>query len=287
MTSELDELVTLLDLEPEDGDVFKGRSREVALPWVFGGQVAAQALAAAGRTVRGGPVHSLHAYFLRPGDPAAPIRYHVDRLRDGRSFTTRAVVATQRAGPIFTLCASFHRDEPGLDHQPPAPEVPAPETLRAFEDLLAPWPERLREWWPLMGAFETRCVDPPPVAVAQTGAPQPRTRLWMRTRGPLRDDPLDHACLLTYASDIYLLDTAAQRHGFDLASPGVMAASLDHAMWFHRNFRADEWLLFDHESPSAGGGRALLRAAIFSRAGRLVASVVQEGLIRRGRRADR
>jgi acyl-CoA thioesterase-2 len=286
VTRELDDLVTLLDLEPENGEVFTGRSRAVALPWVFGGQVAAQALAAAGRTVRAGAVHSLHAYFLRPGDPAAPIRYRVDRLRDGRSFTTRAVVATQRERPIFTLSASFHSQEPGLDHQPPAPDVPAPETLAAFEDVLAPWPERLREWWPLMGAFETRCVDPPPIAEAQTGPPPPRTRLWMRTRGRLPDDPLGHACLLTYASDIYLLDTAAQRHGFDLASPGVMAASLDHAMWFHRGFRADDWLLFDHESPCAGGGRALLRAGIFSREGRLVASVVQEGVIRRGR-ADR
>jgi acyl-CoA thioesterase-2 len=284
VTAALDELVTLLDLEQIDHDAFEGRGGAAHLPWVFGGQVLGQALMAAGRTVPSGFVHSLHVYFLRAGDASEPIRYQVDRIRDGRSFTTRTVVATQHGGPIFNLCGSFHQSEPGIEHQPPMPEVPRPDSLPTFEEVLAPWEDQLRDWWVLVGAFETRCIDPPPLSVAYSGAPPERTRLWIRTRGHLRDEPLQHACVLAYASDIYLLDTASLRHGFDLGSPGVMAASLDHAMWFHRSFRADDWLLLVLESPTAGGGRALVRARIFGADGRLVASVVQEGLIRQGMR---
>jgi acyl-CoA thioesterase-2 len=256
----LDGLVDLLDLETIEDNIFRGRSPDEKRQRVFGGQVAGQALVAAGRTVpEDRRVHSLHAYFLRPGDPAVPIVYDVDRIRDGRSFTTRRVVAIQHGRPIFNLSASFHIDEPGVDHQEPMPEgVPEPVAASAFE------------WNP---AFELRFITP-------EGAPAPVQRLWMRAAGTLLDDPLLHVCVVAYASDMTLLDPVVNAHQLDWEDPALQVASLDHAMWFHRPFRADEWLLYDEESPSASGGRGLAMGRIFRQDGTLAVSVVQEGLVR-------
>jgi acyl-CoA thioesterase-2 len=256
----LDALVDLLDLETIEVNIFRGRSPDEERQRVFGGQVAGQALVAAGRTVpEDRTVHSLHAYFLRPGDPSVPIVYDVDRIRDGRSFTTRRVVAIQHGRPIFNLSASFHIAEPGVDHQLPMPaDVPAPETTTSFE------------WAP---AFDLRFVTP------ERGR-DPRQRLWFRAAGKLPDDPLLHVCVVAYASDMTLLDPVVNAHGIDWEDPNLQVASLDHAMWFHRPFRADEWLLYDQESPSASGGRGLALGRIFRADGALVVSVVQEGLVR-------
>ena len=257
MTKALDRLVDLLDLEPIEVNLFRGLSPKDSRQRVFGGQVAGQALVAAGRTV--GPdrrVHSLHAYFLRPGDPAVPIVYEVDRIRDGRSFTTRRVVAIQHGEAIFNLAASFHVDEPGFEHHSLMPHVPPPESLSATT------------------AADDRPIDVRPVPGG--------SRAWIRADGDLPgDDPLLHACVVAYASDLTLLDTTLSVHGLSIGDhPGVMLASLDHAMWFHRPFRADDWLLYDQDSPAAAGARGLARGSIYTRAGDLVVSVVQEGLVR-------
>ena len=253
----LDDLVALLDLEPIEVNIFRGQSPDEQRQRVFGGQVAGQALVAAGRTVERGVVHSLHAYFLRPGDPTIPIIYEVDRIRDGRSFTTRRVVAVQHGRAIFNLSASFHVPEQGLDHQRPMPMgVPDPESLPPYE-----WGRR---------QIDLRFVPPE----ARGG----HQRVWMRADGPLPDDPLLHACVVAYASDMTLLDSATRPHG--MSFDGGAMASLDHAMWFHRSFRADEWLLYDQHSPTAAEARGLATGTIFSQDGRLVVSVVQEGLMR-------
>jgi acyl-CoA thioesterase II len=227
---------------------------------VFGGQVAGQALVAAGRTVPDErAVHSLHAYFIRPGDPEVPIVYTVDRTRDGRSFSTRRVTAIQHGQAIFTLSASFHRSETGLEHQVPMPEAPDPDGL----------PER-----------STR-LRPVEIRVAgDRRAGEARSMFWVRARGELPDDPLVHVCAVAYASDLSLLDSVLQAHGLTWDAEVLSAASLDHAMWFHAPFRADEWLLYWQESPAASGARGLAQGRIFRRDGRLIASVVQEGLIR-------
>ena len=286
MTAALDALVDLLDLEPIEVNIFRGVSpADEKRQRVFGGQVAGQALVAAGRTVAasGGAgsttnVHSLHAYFLRPGDPTVPILYEVDRIRDGRSFTTRRVVAIQHGEAIFHLSASFHADEPGVHHQIPMPAAPDPEDLPPFAERMAPWADQMGEWYSRPRPIDTRYADDPPRA--KTGPRPPRQQVWMRADGRLPDNPMLHACVVAYASDMSLLDSAFLPHNLSWEDGEVMGASLDHAMWFHRPFRADEWLLYDQESPSTSGARALARGAIFRRDGTLAVSVVQEGLLR-------
>ncbi|HEX7131542.1 MAG TPA: acyl-CoA thioesterase II [Iamia sp.] len=279
----VDDLVTVLDLEPIEVNLFRGRSPDVDVQRVFGGQVAGQALVAAARTVTPDRhVHSLHAYFLRPGDPAVPILYEVDRIRDGRSFTTRRVVAVQHGKPIFNLSASFHVAEEGYDHSAPMPtDVPEPESL---PDFTARWEpimgqtEQGREWLARPRPIDMRYVDGVPSARREPLPP--RNRVWMRADGRLPDDPVLHTCVVTYASDMTLLDTTLFPHGRSFVENDVMMASLDHAMWFHRPFRADEWLLYDQDTPSASGGRGIARGLFFGADGKLAASVVQEGLIR-------
>ena len=283
MTAALDGLVALLYLEAIEVNIFRGRSPAEHRQRVFGGQVAGQALVAAGRTVEpdgeSAParrVHSLHAYFLRPGDPAVPILYEVDRIRDGRSFTTRRVVAIQHGKPIFHLSASFHRPEPGYEHSATMPTVPAPETLPTFHERMAPFEERLGDWYTRPRPIDTRYVQPPQHEAPADVAEQ---QVWMRADGTLPDDPLLHTCVIAYASDMTLLDTTVRQHT-TWWSDDVMMASLDHAMWFHHPARADEWLLYDQESPAASDARGLALGRIFRGDGTLAVSVVQEGLIR-------
>nr|WP_202446920.1 acyl-CoA thioesterase II [Streptomyces sp. SID5468] len=277
-------MVDLLDLERIEENIFRGRSPQERLQRVFGGQVAGQALVAAGRTTDGDrPVHSLHAYFLRPGRPGVPIVYQVERVRDGRSFTTRRVVAVQQGRTIFNLTASFHLPEPGFHHQLPMPEVPGPEKLPKLADELREHLGTLPEAMERMArrlAFDIRYVERLRWTPEEVRGAEPRSAVWMRAVGPLGDDPLVHTCALTYASDMMLLDAVRVPieplwgpRGFDMAS-------LDHAMWFHRPFRADEWFLYQQESPVAGGARGLARGQIYDRDGNLLVSVMQEGLFR-------
>ncbi|GAC1322911.1 MAG: acyl-CoA thioesterase II [Mycobacteriales bacterium] len=278
----LERLVAILDLEQIELNIFRGGSPDEDLQRVFGGQVAGQALVAAGRTVPAErPVHSLHAYFLRPGDPAVPIVYEVDRIRDGRSFTTRRVVAVQHGRVIFNLSASFQSVEDGVDHRIPMPSAPPPESLPTVAERFADHPEQLAGWWARPRPIDLRYVDDPPIVTLRGGPAAPRQQVWLRTDGPLPDDPLLHVCAATYASDMTLLDSVLRRHGMAWHGGNVKGASLDHAMWFHRPFRADEWLLYDQDSPSASGGRGLAHGRIFTREGELVVSVMQEGLVRK------
>jgi len=279
MTEALDALVALLDLEAIEVNIFRGVSPEEKRQRVFGGQVAGQALVAAGRTVERGDVHSLHAYFLRPGDTSVPILYEVDRIRDGRSFTTRRVVAIQHGRAIFNLSASFHIDEQGVDHQLPMPEAPDPESLPTYKERLAPYAEQLGDWLNRPQPIDQRYVDNGGGLFRQ-GASAPRQKVWIRADGHLADDQLLHACVVAYASDMSLLDSVILPHRVSWEDARLMSASLDHAMWFHRPFRADEWMLYNQESPSASGARGLARGSIFTRDGRLAVSVVQEGLVR-------
>ncbi|MFE3591054.1 acyl-CoA thioesterase [Streptomyces niveus] len=288
----LESLLDLLDLERIEEDIFRGLSRPTAVPRVYGGQVAAQALVAAGRTVPADrSAHSLHAYFLRAGDPGAPIVYTVDRIRDGRSFTTRRVVAVQHGQPIFHLSASFQTYEDGLEHQAAMPPAPDPESLPTAAELLPRHADRFVDPSVVDRLLETRAavdlryVDAPPYATAGQ-VREARSQVWFRTVGKLADDPLLHVCLATYVSDMTLLDSVLLAHGRGgWASGDIVGASLDHAMWFHRPFRADEWLLYDQTSPSASGGRGLGQARIYTRDGELAISVIQEGVMRvpRGR----
>ncbi|MFE0760242.1 acyl-CoA thioesterase II [Streptomyces smyrnaeus] len=282
--SPAERLVDLLNLEEIDLNIFRGRSPHESLQRVFGGQVAGQALVAAGRTVdEERPVHSLHAYFLRPGIPGVPIVYQVERVRDGRSFTTRRVVAVQQGRTIFNLTASFHIREPGFEHQMPMPRVPEPESLPQLADEIR---ERLGslpvplERMARRQAFDLRYVDRLRWNTSELEGVEPRSAVWMRAIGSLGDDPLVHTCALTYASDMTLLD-AVRLPVEPLWGPrNFDTASLDHAMWFHRPFRADEWFLYQQESPIATGARGLARGQIFDREGRLIVSVMQEGLFR-------
>jgi len=277
----LDALLDVLDLEQIELDIFRGRSPDDRRQRVFGGQVAGQALVAAGRTVPPDrPVHSLHAYFIRPGDPTVPLVYIVDRTRDGRSFTTRRVSAIQHGRTIFTLSASFHHAEPGSEHSDPMPEVPPPDRLERNSDRLA---QILGEDHPrLFGSpFDLRSVGP--LSVEAERDPSLRTTrnlVWLRVEGELPNDPLLHVCLMTYASDMTLLDSVLLGHGLSWVDGRTTGASLDHAMWFHRTFRADRWLLYAQESPVAYGSRGLARGQVFTAEGQLVVSVMQEGLIR-------
>ena len=275
----VDDLVKLLDLEPIEVNLFRGVSPDEDRQRVFGGQVAGQALVAAARTVEPGRhVHSLHAYFLRPGDPTVPIVYEVDRIRDGRSFTTRRVVAIQHGKAIFNLQSSFQVPEDGLAHQDPMPESPAPESLPDFQTRLAPYKEAFGDFYFRPRPIDTRHVDwnPPD----RKDPLPPYQRVWLRADGKLPDDPVLHACVLTYASDMTLLDTALLPHGGSWRADGLFMASLDHAMWFHRPFRVDQWLLYVQDTPSASEGRGLGRGSIFTADGDLAVTVVQEGLIR-------
>ncbi|MGH3193962.1 MAG: acyl-CoA thioesterase [Streptosporangiaceae bacterium] len=279
----LEELLDLLDLEQIEVDIFRGRSPDERRQRVFGGQVAGQALVAAGRTVPADrPVHSLHAYFIRPGDPAVPLVYTVDRTRDGRSFTTRRVTAIQHGRAIFAMSASFQRAEPGPEHADPMPDVPPPEMVERNSDRLA----RLFGEVPAQldrSPFDLRSVGPLPVEAELDAALRTtRNLVWLRADGDLPDDPLLHVCLMTYASDMTLLDTVLLGHGLSWLDGRTTGASLDHAMWFHREFRADRWLLYAQDSPAANGARGLARGEVFTASGQLVVSVVQEGLIRTG-----
>ncbi|MGD0311011.1 MAG: acyl-CoA thioesterase II [Acidimicrobiales bacterium] len=285
MSEALDFLVDLLDLEPIEVNIFRGVSPNEERQRVFGGQVAAQSLMAAGRTVEFGRPHSLHAYFLRPGDPTVPILYEVDRIRDGRSFTTRLVVAIQHGRAIFNLSASFHVDEPGLTHQFPMPEVPDPESLDSLATRLEPYRDVLGDWFAKPHPIDQRHIGELPFS--RQASKEPTQRLWIRADGMLPDDPLLHACIATYASDMSLFDTMLAPHDVKWEDANFMGASLDHCMWFHRPFRADEWLLYDMDSPSAYGGRGLARGFLYTRDGALAVSVVQEGLMRVTTKAPR
>jgi acyl-CoA thioesterase II len=280
----LHNLVDLLALERIDRDLFRGTSQDLGWRAIFGGQVFGQALSAATQTVaRDRPVHSAHGYFIRAGELGQPIVYQVDRLRDGRSFSTRSVVAVQEGEAIFSLAASFQVEEPGFEHQDVMPDVPGPEGLRSERELALALadalPEAVRARATAERPIEIRPVDPHNPLVP--AAHPPTRRLWYRVADRLPDDPALHRYLLAYASDFSFLGTALDPHGASWLTPGTQVASLDHAMWFHRPFRADEWLLYDVESPSASGARGLVRGRFFDRNGRLVASAIQEGLIRR------
>jgi acyl-CoA thioesterase II len=283
--SAVDDLLSILDLEPVEVNLFRGRSPQSGWQRVFGGQVIGQALVAALRTVENRPPHSMHAYFLLPGDPKVPIIYEVDRIRDGRSFTTRRVVAIQHGHAIFTMAVSFHGDEPGLVHQAKMPDVPTPEELPSEAEIkastLPQMPDAVRRYYERERPIELRPVEfSRYLGVKSEDA---KFHVWIRTTGPLPDDPAIHQCVLAYASDMTLLDTALVSHGRTLFEQAFMAASLDHALWFHRPFRADDWLLYAQDSPNLSGARGFSRGLIFARDGTLVASVAQEGLIRERR----
>ncbi|HEY7430803.1 MAG TPA: acyl-CoA thioesterase II [Streptosporangiaceae bacterium] len=289
MSEALQRLVGLLDLEQIELDIFRGRSPDDRRQRVFGGQVAGQALVAAGRTVPAERrVHSLHAYFIRPGDPAIPIIYIVDRVRDGRSFTTRRVSAIQHGKTIFTLSASFHHPEPGPSHAAPMPQVPAPESVAPMVERLeklfgAPAPDFFRN-----NPIDLRFIGPLTIEAQRDPSLRADHNLvWLRADGDLPDDPLLHVCLMTYASDMSLLDSVLLRHGLSWLDGRTSGASLDHAMWFHRPFRADRWLLYAQQSPASGGARGLARGEVFTQEGDLVVSVVQEALIRTTPREER
>ncbi|HEV2087604.1 MAG TPA: acyl-CoA thioesterase II [Cryptosporangiaceae bacterium] len=279
----VDQLIGLLDLEELDLTLFRGRSPELSPRRVFGGQVAGQALVAAGRTVPTDRlVHSLHAYFIRPGDPSRPILYLVEKVRDGRSFTTRRVVAQQEGKPIFFMSASFQIAEEGLDHQEPMPlDVPGPDELPTMAERLAADADRAGIWARIAYPVDVRHLGEPGWTRQGNRPAEIHPRAWMRVDGKLSDDPLLHACALTYASDITLLDAVLSVHGEVWGPGGFAGASLDHAIWFHRPFRADEWILSDCASPSASGGRGLATGRFFDAEGRLLATAVQEGLLRR------
>jgi acyl-CoA thioesterase-2 len=278
----VDELMALLDLEVIEDNLFRGRQPDTLLQRVFGGQVAAQALAAANHTVPDRyQVHSLHSYFLRPGDTAVPIVYDVEGVREGRSFATRRVLARQHGRPIYAMTSNFQIPEPGLDHQDPMPDVPAPEDCPSLAEASPSSGRDSEEWEREWAALQVRHAGH---SGAGGGIEDPtvagRARLWIRVNGTLPEDPLSHLAAFTYSSDMTLLGATLVPHGLHIGSPGIQAASLDHSIWFHRPFRADEWWLYDQVTPSASGGRGLAMARVFSRDGRLVASVAQEGLIR-------
>ena len=290
MASAVQEVLDILDLEPLEVNLFRGRSPQSRWQRVFGGQVIGQALVAACRTVEdvtARPPHSLHAYFLLGGDPKVPIIYEVDRIRDGKSFTTRNVKAIQHGHAIFSMSVSFHLSEPGLNHQVKMPDVPKPDELPSDEELkdrIYPLlPEPARRYYERERPIEFRPVE----FSRYLGEKSENGRfdIWIRATGRLPDEPAIHQCVLAYASDMMLLDAALIPHGRSVFSEDIMAASLDHALWFHRPFRADEWLLYAQDSPSLANSRGFSRGLIFASDGTLVASVAQEGLLRQRRRA--
>jgi acyl-CoA thioesterase-2 len=277
----LTRLIELLDLEAIEENIFRGQNEATRYGRLFGGQVAAQALAAAGRTVEERRAHSLHAYFLRGGDPSVPIVFTVDRIRDGTSFTTRRVVAVQHGRAIFNMSVSFHKEEESYDHQDEMPDAPDPDTLPTWEERVREAgeriPEHMRSWVFAERAIDTRSTEPHSwFATRPSRGPNP---MWLRASGRLGDDPLLHQCLLAYASDMGLVDNIYRPHRGEVRD--VMMASLDHAMWFHRDFRLDEWLLYVQQSPTASGARGFALGTLWSRDGRMVCTVAQEGLMRR------
>ena len=292
MGERLAELLEVLDLEEIDFNIFRGRNE----PWregrLFGGQVAAQALVAAGRTVEDRPVHSLHGYFLRPGDPSVPVIYTVDRIRDGRSFVTRRVVGQQRGKAIFNMASSFHAPEYSYEHQEPMPEAPDPDEVptaqERWEKAWPQLPEEMKKSAPGIQStqrpIDVRHVQVPTYLGGEPG--RGPTQVWMKADGSLADDPFIHQTLLTYATDISLLDNILRPHGRKGKLGPMMVASLDHAVWFHRPFRFDEWLLYAMDSPAAFGARGLARGALYTRDGTLIASTAQEGLMRPAREAE-
>ena len=282
MSQALDQLLAILDLETLEQNLFRGLSPQVGWQRVFGGQVIGQALVAAYRTIEDRAAHSLHAYFLRAGDPKVPIIYEVDRIRDGNSFSTRRVVAIQHGQAIFSMAASFHKHEEGLIHQAKMPDVPQPEALPSEaelkEHLVGRLPEPLKVYWQHERPIEIRPVD-----LSRYTSPGKRTasqQVWIKATGELGDSLACNQCVLAYASDFTLLDTALIAHGRFVFDPTLMLASLDHAIWFHRPFRIDDWLLYSQDSPSSAGARAFCRGTLFTRSGELVASTAQEGLLR-------
>ncbi len=282
MSNAIEELLAILDLERIEENIFRGRSPQVGWQRVFGGLVVAQALVAAARTVEGRAPHSLHGYFLLPGDPAVPIVYEVDRIRDGKSFTTRRCNAIQHGRAIFSLSASFQIEEFGLEHAVSMPKVPLPESLPSEFEMLqrfgAVMPEAIRRWFAQDRPIEVRPVDLPRYMRHEASAPE--QYVWLRASGPLPSDPAIHRAVLAYLSDMTLLDAVLGAHGHSVFDSGLQVASLDHALWFHRPFRADAWLLYAQDSPTSCGARGFARGLLFTDDGRLVASVVQEGLIR-------
>lgn len=284
MSAAMQELLSILDLEKLEHNLYRGRSPKESWQRVFGGQTIAQALVAAQRTVGADRrVHSLHGYFMRPGDTAAPVVYEVDRIRDGGSFTTRRVVAIQHGHAIFSLEASFQVAEQGLDHQIAMPsDVPGPETLKAPADILRDYgdavPEGIKRYWE-----RDRPLDMRPVILEHYTSREklaPVQHVWIRTTGPVPANPALRSAILAYLSDMTLLDTSTFAHGRAVFDRDLQAASLDHAMWFHRDDPLDGWLLYTQDSPSAQGSRGFTRGALYSRGGMLIASVAQEGLIR-------
>ena len=282
MAGSAEELTGLLDLEQVEVDLFRGAQARTERQRVFGGQVAAQAVVAATRSVEGDFVlHSLHSYFLRPGDTTVPIVYDVERIRDGRSFLTRRVSARQHGRPIYYMTANFQRPEPGLEHQDRMPEVPSPEDGLPLADLARTRsPEAAAEWEREWAALDVRHVGITGRGIPEDPESPARARLWIRVDGAMSDDPAVQQAAFTYASDLTLLGASLVPHGLHIASPKLQPASLDHTIWFHRPFRADEWWLYDQFSPFAGGGRGLALARVFTESGELVATVAQEGLIR-------
>ena len=283
MTPPVSELIDLLSLERLEDNLFRGQSRDIGTKYVFGGQVVGQALSAARATLATTRyAHSLHAYFLRAGDIAAPIVYQIDRTRDGGSFSVRRVTAIQHGQVIFFMAASFQGEEPGAEHQSSMPSVPMPEDIEPSpsvpEKVLATLPDKIQRWLSREGPFEFRHVYPRDELNPPRRPPQ--QQVWFRLTDRVGDAPELHQALLAYASDFQLLGTATYPHGISYYQPNVQMASLDHALWFHRPFRADEWLLYSIDSPSAQGSRGLARGQIYSRDGILVASTAQEGLIR-------
>jgi len=278
----LEMLLGLLDLERLELNLFRGLNRDIGSGRLFGGQVLAQALVAAGRTVEGRVAHSLHGYFMLAGDVATPVVYQVDRIRDGKSFTTRRVLAIQEGREIFTMNCSFQAPEPGPEHGAPLPDVPAPEELPRELDLVRAMADRIPE--PLRDIYtQDRPIDFRPVAPVDPFAPEvrdPVKHMWFRAEGRMPDDPILHQAVMAYASDYGLLGTALLPHGLTYLMRRVQAASLDHAVWFHRPFRVDDWLLYAMDAPAAAGARGFTRGSLFTRDGTLVASTAQEGLIR-------
>jgi acyl-CoA thioesterase II len=282
MGYDVGDLLELLDLEPLEYNIYRGRNRDIGTGRVFGGQVMAQALVAAQRTVEEERVaHSLHGYFILPGDLGAPIVYFVDRLRDGKSFATRRVTAIQHGQAIFNMSASFHRNEPGFDHQAPMPEAPPPDGLRSELELIRAGaeriPERVRDVLTQDRPIDFRPIDSDPFEAAPS---EPLRQLWLRAIGAMPNDVLSHQAVLAYASDYGLLATAVRPQGLSIRDPRLQAATLDHAVWFHRDFRMDDWLLYAMDSPAGGGARGFTRGSVYTQDGRLVASVAQEGLLR-------
>jgi len=282
MSNVIEELLELLRLEELEKDRYLGKTQDLGYPRVFGGQVLGQALVAAKNTVEGWMAHSMHAYFLRPGNPKEPIEYKVDRIRDGRSFTTRTVVASQGGRAIFNLSASFQVEEKGYEHQKDMPDVAGPENLpseldraRQVKELL---PEKMRYKLTCERPIEIRVVEP--VDYFNPKKRKPVNYSWIKTTYPLPDDPMMHQCMLAYASDFGLIEPSMMPHGVTFAQRDMQVASLDHAMWFHKNFRMDEWLLYETESLVSAGGRGLNSGRFYTKDGTLVASATQEGLIR-------